>query len=278
MKNTIKQTSKTDWNDEKIKNRFIEMYTKVDLGIYVYTFNDIMEEFDIGDRSTIRNAAIRYGLEKREISLYNSKNKLNYEERKFIMENHNKFTEKEFSDKFNKSERIIIEFMKSQNLTIIRDHPRSKKEIYMENNNFVKDYKNLLLSTTYIARKYGLKYDTIKTWRNEDFGYNYKQKIDKGLYKTAPESIFEDLLYELEIPFFYEWKIDKWTIDYYLGKKLCIEIDGTYWHKNTEYVKNKDNRKKEDLTKKGYTLLNFTENEIYNNIDYVKRTLQQYIK
>lgn len=204
MTKTTKQTSKTDWNDEKIKNKFIEMYTKVDLGIYVYTFNDIMEEFNIGDRSTIRNAAIRYGLEKRKISLYNSKNKLSYEERKFIMENYDKCTEKEFADKFNKNKRIVVEFMKSQNLPIIRDCPRYKKESYMRNNNFLKDYKNLFLSANYIAKKYGLKCDTVNIWRKNDFGDNYKQKLDKGLCRTTPESMFEDLLYELEIPFFYE--------------------------------------------------------------------------
>ena len=265
---------KTDWNNENIKSKFIEMYQKIDLGIYVYTYKDIMKEFNIKDRSTIRNVVKRYGLEKRDIKLYNRKDGLSYKDRLFIVENHNNLTEKELSQKTGKSEKCIIEFLKSQKLYIKRGNPRSKKEIMMQKEDFIRDYSNLFLSSTYIAKKYKINYKTINMWRLEDFG-NYKNKIDALIKRTEPESLFEDILYELGIPYFYQWKINKWNIDFYLGHKICIEINGDYWHNNTQYVIEKDKRKKDYLKDNGYILIEFTEYEIKNNKQYIINTILQ---
>lgn len=266
---------KINWDDENFKNKFIEMYTKVDLGIYVYTYEDIMKEIGVLDRSTIRNGVKRYNLEKRNVKLYNKKSGLTYNDRKYIIANYNNKTVKELASYVKNHERTIVEFLKSQNLNIIRDNPRSKYEIMMNNKNFIKDYNDLLLSDAYVARKYKMDHKTISRWRSNDFG-EYRKRINTFLRKTTPECIFEEIMHELELPFFYQWKICNWNVDYYFGKKICVEINGDYWHQNTDYVIEKDKRKKDDLIKKGYTLIEFSESDL-NNKEYIKNIMLKYI-
>ena len=69
---------KNDWNDPKVKERFIYMYETVKLDIYIYTFEDIMKEFNLGDRSTVKNVADRYGLKKRKQEYYPQKYRYKY--------------------------------------------------------------------------------------------------------------------------------------------------------------------------------------------------------
>lgn len=271
-----KPACKIDWNNEDVKTKFISMYTEIGYGIYRYTFEDIMKEFGIGDRSTVTNAATRYGLEKRDGKFFNKKNSISYEQRKYIVEHYRDYTIQEFATLFNIKERNVTAFIRSQNLTPKYDNPQNKYEQFMLDESFVKDYNNLFLSNTYIANKYGLNNKTVLIWRTNDFG-DQRKWISKMYKKTNPELLMEDILYELEIPFFYEWSIDKWNIDYYLGHKLCIEVNGDYYHSNSDYVKNKDVEKIEWLEKNDYTILVFTETEMIENKEYVKNKLLETI-
>ena len=264
---------KINWNDESVKTKFIMMYNKIDLDIYVYSFKDIMDEFGIGDRSTITNAAKRYGLSKRDNKYLNKKNKLSYEQRKYVVEHYRDYTVEEFGLMFDMMPRTVTAFLRSQNLTPKYNNPKSKYEQLMEEEGFVKDYNNLFLSNAYIAKKYNLRTGTVLKWRTDDFG-DQRKWISKMYKKTAPELIMEDILYELEIPFFYEWTIDKWNIDYYLGNKICIEVNGDYWHSNNDYVVNKDEDKIQWLRNNGYTILVFTESEMENK-NYIINMLKE---
>ena len=49
-------------------------------------------------------------------------------------------------------------------------------------------------------------------------------------------------------------------------RKLCVEIDGDYWH-NLEERKKRDSLKDKKLKEWGYTVLRFWEHEIYENLD-----------
>ena len=265
---------KNDWNDPKVKERFIYMYETVKLDIYIYTFEDIMKEFNLGDRSTVKNVADRYGLEKRKQEYYPQKSKLNYEQRLFVLNNCDKYTNKEFEEMFSIKERTIREFLNKHDKKALKADQRIyKKEDYLKNEEFKNDYFNLTYSDSYVAQKYGLSYKTLHSWRIEDIGDDRK-RLARSLKKTEPESIFEDYLYDLEIPFFYEWKIDNWSIDYYLGQKICIEINGDFWHSRDKDI-DKDNRKKQYLESKGYALYSFTESEIINNKDYIYNELHK---
>lgn len=265
---------KNDWNDPKIKERFIYMYETIKLDIYIYTFEDIMKEFNLGDRSTVKNVADRYGLEKRKQEYYPQKSKLNYEQRLFVLNNCDRYTNKEFEEMFSIKERTIREFLNKYDKKALKADQRIyKKEDYLKSEEFKNDYFNLTYSDSYVAQKYGLSYKTLHGWRVEDIGDDRK-RLAKSLKKTEPESIFEDYLYDLEIPFFYEWKIDNWSIDYYLGQKICIEINGDFWHSRDKDI-DKDNRKKQYLESKGYTLYSFTESEIINNKVYIYNELHK---
>ena len=274
ISNNAKTNRRYVWTDES-KEKFIKMYNLIDLGIYVYTFEDIMKEFDIKDRTTITNTAKRFGLSPRDLKCYNKKSGLNYEQRKKVLIDCESLTLPELSEKYNVNRQTIVDFLESQNINPIRT--KSKYDALIKlNPNFKTDFENLTLSHKYVALKYDLYPSTIKRWRFDVFGKEINN-ISKTRKKTTPELQFEDILYKLEIPFFYEWSIDKWSIDYYLGWKICIEINGDYWHSNTEYVIEKDKEKEKWLLDNGYKLYIFTENDLMENKSFVVNKIKEIV-
>jgi len=108
--------------------------------------------------------------------------------------------------------------------------------------------------------------------------------------ETLPERIVREILESQDVCFEKEKKIGRYFIDFYISNiKLCIEVDGDYWHgnKNTnKYIKNinqeyaikRDLEKKKFLEKNGYKLLRFWEYDIKNNrgdvYDNIKKAIQ----
>lgn len=266
--------SKTENWDKNRKSKFIDMYNKVELGIYVYDYKDILKEFpELVSRDSIQSTAEKLGLSKRKEKVKYAK-ALTIDQRKFIVENNNKKNVYEIALDLKINERTIVNFLKSQNIEPNRANPRYKKNIMLKNKDFCKDYNDLTLTTSYICSKWSLNEKTIYSWRKQDFG-NYSHKVNPVMKRTKPEAQFEDILFELKIPYFYQWEINKWTIDFYLGHKICVEIDGSFWHDNT-VVKQKDERKIKDLIDKGYTIINFTEEEVYNDKESIKKKISEF--
>ena len=260
------------WSKER-RELFVAMYTDINYGCYKYTYSDLLKEFtEFKDRNSIQNTALRLGL-KREEKYTLHYNALNYEQRKYIIDNNDNKNVYEISIDLQIKERTVIDFLKSQGIEPNRVNPRYKKDILLKNPNFKKDYEDLTLSCSYVSSKWNLNSKTIVEWRKQDYG-DYMHRINGTLKRTRPEVEFEDILIALEVPYFYQWKIDKWTIDYYLGHKICIEIDGIFWH-SIDRVKEKDTRKIKDLNDKGYTVINFTEDEIYNEKEKVITTIKE---
>lgn len=136
----------------------------------------------------------------------------------------------------------------------------SKLERMLKNDQFKNDFHNPQLSHAYVARKYGFNDSYICSERKKRIG-NYKQMTNTFLCKSTAEMDFEDILEELDLTYFYEYKIGKWKVDYYLGHKLIVEIQGEYWHK-LDKVKEKDERKFSELREAGYTVIEIWENEL----------------
>lgn len=61
-----------------------------------------------------------------------------------------------------------------------------------------------------------------------------------------------------------------------LSLKLIIEVDGGY-HFEPE-VEKKDKKRQKDLENLGYMVLRFTNEEVLNHIDYVRKTICEWIE
>ena len=86
---------------------------------------------------------------------------------------------------------------------------------------------------------------------------------DTYLCKSTSELKTEEILEEMDLAFIYEKKILNWKVDYYLGLKTIIEVQGEYWH-NLDKVKEKDERKFKELRNNGYKIIEIWENELSN--------------
>lgn len=128
---------------------------------------------------------------------------------------------------------------------------------------FDEDLGNPALSHAVVARKYNVGVSTIVKWRKETFG-SWKRLVDTYLCKSTAEIDFEDkILVPLKLCYQYEYKVQKWKLDYYLGFNVLIEVQGEYWH-SLEKVKDKDQRKKEELEKLGYSIIYIAEEDLKN--------------
>ena len=113
-----------------------------------------------------------------------------------------------------------------------------------------------------------------------------KQKFGKK--ETALERYFEAALKKTKIHYMRQHSIERYcTPDFIiLDKKIAIFCDGEYWHPvagkamkklNTTQLHNLevDARQNALLKKRGWTVLRFTEHEIYTDIDNVIKKLQK---
>jgi len=109
-----------------------------------------------------------------------------------------------------------------------------------------------------------------RKWSNQ----KYREAIIKARLKqvlpqkdTKPERAMQTLLnakgiyFEKHVPLLGQ-------PDLFIPPRLCIFVDGDYWHKRPKQVAT-DNRVTEELTKQGYIILRFWEHEVYNSIDVV---------
>lgn len=149
-------------------------------------------------------------------------------------------------------------------------------------NSFIQDMENSELSNTYIGNKYGISLESIRTYRLENFGE--RAKLSSQSYsKTTIELELESILDTLDLCYFYHKKIVNYEIDYYIGQKIIIEVQGKYWHSENKTIKKynpieADNKKKKVLEENGYIVLQLKEDDIKNNKKNIaKLILKTYI-
>lgn len=142
---------------------------------------------------------------------------------------------------------------------------------YSYSKQFDTDMINPELSSTTIGIKYGLKNNTISTYRNKYYG-DIKYRTNVFLNKSTAEIKFESILRQIDLTFFYQEEICGYRVDYYLGQKLIVEIQGDYWHNKKRAIQS-DKKKKEKLSQNGYHVLQIWEHDLDNDIEKVADTV-----
>jgi very-short-patch-repair endonuclease len=111
---------------------------------------------------------------------------------------------------------------------------------------------------------------------------NHTSKLEKTFANILDllDITYQQFFYAKEIKAFYDFYIPE--------HNLIIEVDGDFWHcnpskfPNPEYTTQKRNLQRDKIknqwaTDNGYKLLRFWEDDIKNNIKYIKQTLSEAI-
>lgn len=144
---------------------------------------------------------------------------------------------------------------------------------------FSEDMLNQDFSHTFIASKYGLSVDAVSNFRKKYFGHKHKL-VSQSNCKTSLELEVESLLDSIDLCYFYHKEIDGYEIDYYLGQKIIIEVQGKYWHNNNNKIHlEKDKKKKKYLENLGYNIIYISEDDLKNKKEeIVKNILKMLVK
>ena len=128
---------------------------------------------------------------------------------------------------------------------------------------------NPYLSHIQIAQEYGVSDSCVALRRKE-----LDAKVRKKNSDTLPELAVAKILDSLDIVYFKQKRIDKWSIDFYLGRKHCIDVHGEWAHSKL-VVQDRDHRKKLYLEEEGFSYLVIREKEL-NNSELVKRKIEKF--
>lgn len=139
------------------------------------------------------------------------------------------------------------------------------RKIYLPQTEEVeKELRNPYLTHVEIAAKYGVT-DTCVAKRRKELNV----KVRKRNYDTLIERQVEDLLLDMDLAYIKQKRIDRWSIDFYLGKKHCIDVHGE-WSHSIKKVKERDERKQIYMSENGYKYLIIHERELKNLNGVVK--------
>lgn len=149
-------------------------------------------------------------------------------------------------------------------------------------------YKNIITKTAKTRKK-----NNTPSWNSGKTGIYSKETIEKirnatlrqmedqVFQKTNIEKVMEECLQEMDVEYKYSFIFQKRQFDFLLPKQnLIIECDGDYWHTNPKFYPEPqewqvkriqiDRVKNEIALNNGYKIVRFWENDILNNIEYVK--------
>lgn len=256
-RNNLKNVHRFWWSDERVK-KLTELYN------YGKHTNREIAEILGTTRDSVCGKVSLLGLKKDLTVVYKM---LNEEEKQFIRDNSFSMTITEMSKKLDRHAESISKFIAQENLPI----KLRKFDYFIQDEQFMEDIKNPAYSHSYVGAKYGVTGGVISKWRKKLFG-DFKSMTDTFLCKSTAELEFEKIINDLDIAFFYEEKICGWKIDYYLGHRVCVEIQGEYWH-SLDKVKEKDDRKINELKTKGYIVIEIQEENIHKNKSKVKKQI-----
>ena len=132
----------------------------------------------------------------------------------------------------------------------------------MDDKEFLADLENPRLTAPDIVEKYKDKYgigeSRIHQLRKER---DIKLQINTLDRESSGEKQVREILDNLDVAYIKEKRVGKYHLDFYLGFKGCIEVQGSYWH-SKEDRKLRDIRKKGYLKENGYRVLYIWDNEL----------------
>lgn len=186
-------------------------------------------------------------------------------------------------DNYNLNYKVLNKHLQMDNETIRlkilelgleRDSKYRPFKIDMTDAEFLSDLDNPRLSAPDIVQKYKDKYgigeSRIHQLRKES---GLKLQINTLERTSSAEAKVMEILDELDIVYNKEKRVGRYSIDLYLGMKICIEVQGEYWH-NKPDRKATDERKRKYLEKRGYRILYLWENQLEN----AKEDIVRYLK
>lgn len=194
----------------------------------------------------------------------------------WLKNNYDKCTYREMVEHLNISEDSIRHTAKELNLTrpryVLNGHPRNIIEVDDE---FIKDLENPRFTSVDLARKYGVTDSCIQRHRKKRVPW-YKPMINTLDRLSTAELKVKRMLDELDVAYLLEKRIGKYSVDFYLGRKCCIEVQGTYWHSISKKKKS-DKRKRLFLAGLGYKVLYISEEEL-KMLPIVKIFIKQFVR
>ena len=144
----------------------------------------------------------------------------------------------------------------------------------MDDKEFLADLENPRLTAPDIVEKYKDKYgigeSRIHQLRKER---DIKLQVNTLDRESSGQKKVREILDNLDIAYIKEKRIEKYHIDFYLGFKGCIEVQGSYWH-SREDRKLRDIRKKKYLKENGYKVLYIWDNEM----DKAEESILEFLK
>lgn len=189
----------------------------------------------------------------------------------WLKDNYNK-TYKEMREHLGICEETIR--VKLKELGIERTSRYRPFKLDMNDKEFLADLENPRLTAPDIVEKYKDKYgigeSRIHQLRRER---DIKLQVNTLDRESSGEKQVREILDNLDIAYIREKMIGKYHIDFYLGFKGCIEVQGSYWH-SREDRKFRDIRKKKYLKENGYEVLYIWDNEM----DKAEENILKFVK
>lgn len=187
----------------------------------------------------------------------------------FLKDNLLKIPFIEISDILNKNKDYLKRLISILGLNDIFNADSLTGSNYKEK--FIEDLNNEEFSNTYLSYKYGLSSQSIADFRKNKLN-KFSNSASKSNSKTSLEFKFEDILNEIDLTFKYHKIILNYEVDYYLGQKIIIEVQGSRYHKNridSKDFETADKIKKDFLQENGYKVIQVSEEDILNNKDKI---------
>ena len=132
------------------------------------------------------------------------------------------------------------------------------------------DLANPYLSHVKIAKKYNTTPDVVAQRRKRK-GLSVRRNVGRTLLEEEIISI----LTKMDIVFLEQKRIGKWSIDFYLGNKICLDVHGAWAH-TKELVKERDINKHIELQAWGYQYIVIWESEIEQAEKIIRKNIKEY--
>ena len=164
--------------------------------------------------------------------------------------------------------------LKINELGIKRNTNHKPYKLDITDQEFLSDLRNPRLTAPDIVEKYKDKYgigeSRIHQLRKQE---RIKLQVNTLERESSAEKFVREVLEDLDVAYVKEKRIGRYSIDFYLGFHICIEVQGTYWHKKLKR-RISDNKKRKYLESLGYKVFYIKESELEQSRNIILELLQ----
>ena len=254
--NRNKKGSKKTWTIEQ-ENKLKELY-----GSEEYSLIDIAVYFNTSLK-TITNKGKELNLVKKR-ALEITKGDVEYYQNNIETKSISEMAKERRLDEYGVTKKLQL-------LGLKEGAVKYKNRKMPEGEEFWKDYINPRLTNAEIGDKWNLNSKTVGKWRRQDFGKNFRTKVNRFISMSSPERKIAKILDELNMTYFFQENIEDERVDFYLGFNLIVEVNGRYYHSLDRAIK-KDKEKLSKLQKAGYCVIVIWDDEL-DNINAIKKNI-----